>query len=136
MRDRVLFICTHNSSRSQIAQAILNHHGGDRYEAFSAGTTPTSVRPEAIKVLQEIGIDTSYLRSKPLTEYWGQKFDLVVTVCDNAKESCPFFPGAKKMVHAGFPDPVTEEDFRRGRDMITNWIMKNLFDDRMSFNHQ
>jgi arsenate reductase len=136
MKERVLFICTHNSARSQIAQAILNHHGGDRYEAFSAGTTPTSVRPEAIKVLQEIGIDISSLRSKPLTEYWGQKFDLVVTVCDNAKESCPFFPGAKKMVHAGFPDPVTEGDFRRGRDMITNWIMKNLFDDRMSFNHQ
>lgn len=122
MRKRVLFICTHNSARSLMAEAILNHYHGDRYEAFSAGTHPTSVRSEAVRVLAEAGIASGDLRSKSLMEYWGQRFDLVVTVCDNAKEACPFFHGAREMLHAGFPEPRTEDEFRKVRDMIVEWV--------------
>ncbi|MFW3145990.1 MAG: arsenate reductase ArsC [Thermoplasmatota archaeon] len=127
---KVLFLCTHNSCRSQMAEALLRHLHGDRYEVHSAGTEATRVNPFAIDVLREMGVDTGELRSKDLSEYRGQTFDEVVTVCDNAKEACPFFPGAKFQTHKGFTDPpdlVSQgveqmEAFRRIRDEIKEWL--------------
>lgn len=106
---RVLFLCTHNSSRSQIAEGLLRARGGDHYVVFSAGTHPRSVHPLAIQAMREIGIDISEAagyRAKSLEEFIGQPpMDLVVTVCDEAAEECPFFPGARHQEHWGFPDP-------------------------------
>ena len=106
---RVLFLCTHNSSRSQMAEGLLRAHGGDGYVVFSAGTHPRSVHPLAVQVMREIGIDISEAagyRAKSLDEFIGQPpIDLVVTVCDEAAEECPFFPGARRQEHWGFPDP-------------------------------
>ena len=104
-KQKVLFICTHNSARSQMAEGLLNALYGDRYEAYSAGTQPTEVNPYAIKVMAEMGIDISKHRSKSVEEFRGKKFDYVVTVCDHAKETCPFFPGGEKYLHQGFKDP-------------------------------
>ncbi|MHA2075050.1 MAG: arsenate reductase ArsC, partial [Candidatus Hodarchaeales archaeon] len=92
--QKIIFICTHNSARSQMAEAILKENFGDRFEVVSAGTKPTRVNPFAIEVLREINIDISKAQSKHINEFIGQEFDLVVTVCDSAKENCPFFPGA------------------------------------------
>ena len=106
---RVLFLCTHNSSRSQMAEGLLCARGGDRYAVFSAGTHPRSVHPLAVQVMREIGIDISEAagyRAKSLDEFIGQPpIGLVVTVCDEAAEECPFFPGARRQEHWGFPDP-------------------------------
>ena len=123
---RVLILCTGNSARSQMAEGPLRHHGGDRFEVFSAGTKPSQVRPEAIEVMQELGIDISGQRSKSVDEFSGQEFDYVITVCDNANESCPVFPGRTRRIHWGFEDPaVIKGDeamrvavFRRARDEI------------------
>jgi arsenate reductase (thioredoxin) len=129
-KKRVLFICTHNAARSQIAEGLLRAFHGDLYEVASAGTDPTGVSPYAVRVMSEIGIDMGVHRSKSIQEYFGQQFDYVVTVCDHAKESCPYFPGAKKMLHQSFADPSaltgTEEEimagFRQSRDAIRSWI--------------
>lgn len=126
MRQRVLILCTGNSCRSQMAEGVLRHFGSGRYEVFSAGTKPSSVHPIAVQVMREIGIDISGHRSKHVDEFKGQSFDYVVTVCDNAKEACPFFPGNTKRLHWEFPDPphgeaVSEsviKEFRKVRDMI------------------
>ncbi len=126
MKKRVLILCTGNSCRSQMAEGVLRHYGSSRYEVFSAGTKPSQVNPVAIQVMKEIGIDISKHRSKHVDEFKGLTFDYVITVCDNAKESCPFFPGNTKRLHWEFPDPphgeaVTEsviEEFRKVRDMI------------------
>ena len=127
---RVLFLCTHNSSRSQMAEGLLRARGGDRYTVFSAGTHPRNVHPLAIQVMREIGIDISEAagyRAKSLDEFTGQPpMDLVVTVCDDAAEECPYFPGARRQEHWGFPDPSavtgSEEErlaaFRSARDAI------------------
>ena len=104
IKKRVLILCTGNSCRSQMAEGILRHFAADRFEVFSAGTKPSQVNPIAIKVMKEIGIDISCHRSKHVDEFKGQKFNYVITVCDNAKESCPIFPGVKPM-HWPFPDP-------------------------------
>ncbi|HEU5440584.1 MAG TPA: arsenate reductase ArsC [Ktedonobacterales bacterium] len=128
-RKRVLFLCTHNSSRSQMAEGFLHARAGDRYAAFSAGTHPRGVHPLAIRAMAEVGIDMSDAaghRAKSMDEFIGQSPDLVVTVCDDAAEACPFFPGARRQVHWSFPDPSaaagTEEErlaaFRRVRDAI------------------
>lgn len=125
-KKKVLILCTGNSCRSQMAEGILRHYGDRHFEVFSAGTKPSSVNPLAIQVMKEIGIDISDHRSKPVDEFKGQTFDFVITVCDNAKESCPFFPGNTKRLHWEFPDPphdkeITEsvlEEFRIVRDMI------------------
>jgi len=101
----VLFLCTHNSARSQMAEGLLRAMGGDKFEAFSAGTEATRVRPLAIKAMAELGIDISAQHSKVLTEYLSQPFDYVITVCDAANESCPIFPGATNRLHWSFPDP-------------------------------
>ena len=92
---RVLFVCTHNSARSQIAHALLERDGAGRFEVYSAGTHPTGVHPSAVAVLADRGIDWRDARSTPVTEYLGQSFDVVVTVCDRAREACPVFPGAR-----------------------------------------
>lgn len=102
---RVLFVCTHNSARSQIAEALLEHYGGDDFEAHSAGTEATRVNPFAIEALREIGIDWSAARSKVITEFLDQRFDYVVTVCDRARETCPVFPGSENTLHWGLDDP-------------------------------
>ncbi|HEV8190941.1 MAG TPA: arsenate reductase ArsC [Ktedonobacterales bacterium] len=126
---RVLFLCTHNSSRSQMAEGYLRARGGERYEAFSAGTQARGINPLAIKALAERGIDISDSvshRSQTLQEFLGRQMDLVVTVCDEATEECPLFPGARHQEHWSFPDPSaatgTEEQrlavFRQVRDTI------------------
>lgn len=98
-KKRVLILCTGNSARSQMAEGALRHDGGDAFEVFSAGVSASFVRPEAVQAMSEIGIDISNHRSKPVDEFAGQQFDYVITVCDNAKESCPVFPGAAVRIH-------------------------------------
>jgi arsenate reductase len=123
---RVLFVCTHNSARSQMAEAFLRHHGDGTFEAFSAGTEATQVRPEAVVVMAELGIDISGQESKTYERYLGEPFEWVVTVCDRAKQTCPVFPGAKRSAHWAFDDPADADGseaerlavFRRVRDEI------------------
>ena len=123
---RALILCTGNSARSQMAEGLLRHDAGGRFEVFSAGTKPTQVRPEAIAVMHEIGIDISAHRSKSVDEFAGQPFDHVITVCDNARESCPVFPAGTRRVHWSIEDPAAvlggEETrvaaFRRVRDEL------------------
>jgi arsenate reductase len=130
-KKRVLILCTGNSARSQMAEGILRHDGGDAFEVFSAGVKPSFVRPEAIQAMSEIGIDISNHRSKSVDEFAGGRFDYVITVCDNAKESCPVFPGAAVRIHQSFEDPpapgVGDDNFRlsvfrRVRDEIRRWM--------------
>ncbi len=102
---RVLFVCTHNSARSQIAEALLKHDGGDDFEVYSAGTEPNPVNPYAIRVLADMGIDWSHAESKTINQFLGQRFDYVITVCDRAKATCPVFPGASTSLHWGLDDP-------------------------------
>ena len=125
IKKKVLILCTGNSCRSQMAEGALRHFHADRFEVMSAGTKPSSVNPIAIKVMKEIGIDISGHRSKHVDEFKHQKIDYVITVCDNAKESCPIFLGGKLM-HWPFPDPPHDkqmtpaviEEFRKVRDKI------------------
>ena len=121
-KKRVLILCTGNSARSQMAEGLLRHDGGDGFEVLSAGTRPGKVRAEAIEVMSEIGIDLSAHRSKHVDEYVGQTFDYVLTVCDNAREVCPIFPGAGVMIHRAFEDPIGIEGFRRVRDEIRAFL--------------
>src|SRR5262249_42948432 len=130
----VLFLCTHNSSRSQMAEGLLRARGGSRYAVFSAGTRPRSVHSLAVRAMADLGIDISGQRAKGLDAFAGQTFDLVVTVCDDAAEECPFFPGAGRQEHWSFPDPSaaagSEEErlavFRRVRDAIAARIAQFL----------
>lgn len=129
-KPRILFICTANAARSQMAEGLLRKKYGDRYEVFSAGTRQSKVSTRAIAVMQEIGIDISHHRSKTVAEFEGADFDLAVTLCDNAHAICPIVPGAKKTLHRGFADPHltpgTEEEvldgYRKVRDEISSWI--------------
>lgn len=131
---RVLFLCTHNSARSQMAEGLLRALGGDRFAAFSAGTEATRVRPDAIAAMAELGIDISGQESKTLDRYLGEPFDRVITVCDDANESCPVFLGARERLHWSFPDPskATGSDeerlatYRRVRDDIRARIETEL----------
>jgi arsenate reductase (thioredoxin) len=133
-RVRVLFLCTHNSARSQMAEGLLRNLAGDRFEVFSAGTEATSVRQEAISVMAEIGMDISAQESKTLERYLGEPFERVITVCDEANEVCPFFPGARQRLHWSFPDPSTAtggyrerlRTFRNVRDEIRTRIEGEL----------
>lgn len=126
MKKRILFLCTHNSARSQMAEGLLRKMAGDRFEGFSAGTERTRVQPLAIEAMREVGIDITDHRSKTLDEFAGQNFDYVITVCDRANESCPIFPGTTERIHWSFDDPTavtgTEEQklraFRTVRDAI------------------
>ena len=136
-RQRVLFLCTHNSARSQMAEGLLRHLGGEDYEAFSAGTEATHVRPLAIKAMSESDIDIRSQDSKTLDRYLGEQFDAVITVCDQAAEACPVFPGAKRRLHWSFPDPSkvqgSEDDqlavYRTVRDDIRQRIEQDLLAD-------
>jgi arsenate reductase len=103
---RVLFVCTGNSARSQMAEALLRQIGRGAFETFSAGTDPRGVNPLTVRALANVGIDASAARSKSVTEFLGQSFDYVVTVCDRARESCPVFPGGAESLHWGFDDPA------------------------------
>ncbi len=128
--QRVLILCTGNSARSQMAEGLLKRIAGDRFEVRSAGTKPGSVRPEAVSVMREIGIDISGNRSKSVDEFAGEAFDYVLTVCDNAKETCPVYLGHGNRLHRGFEDPAavqgSEEErlsaFRRVRDQIEAYL--------------
>jgi arsenate reductase (thioredoxin) len=138
MKKKVLFLCTHNSCRSQMAEGIVNHFLGDRFQAFSAGTEKTRVNPLAIKILTEIGIDISSHYSKTLDEFSGKKLDHVISLCGSANEQCPIFFGGVKRVHIGFDDPSrtngTEEEvlteFRRVRDEIKERVITYLLDSK------
>ena len=109
VKRRVLFLCTRNSARSQMAEGLLRVLGDERFEAFSAGTEATQVRPLAIRAMAELGIDISHQQSKSLERYLGEYFDAVITVCDQANEVCPVFSGAKERLHWSFPDPSKAE---------------------------
>ena len=134
MTQRVLFLCTHNSARSQMAEGLLRSLGADRFEAFSAGTEATGVRPLAIRAMAELGIDIAMQESKTLDRYLAERFDKVITVCDDANEACPFFYGARERLHWSFPDPSkatgTKEDqlavYREVRDAIQSRIEQEL----------
>jgi arsenate reductase (thioredoxin) len=130
-KKRVLILCTGNSARSQMAEGILRHDSGGQFEVESAGTNPGTVRPEAIEAMREIGIDISNHRSKSVDEFTQQNFDYVITVCDNAAENCPVFPGKATRIHQSFEDPppasVGDDSFRmsvfrRVRDEIREWM--------------
>lgn len=108
-KKRLLVLCTGNSARSQMGEGLFRAEGGGAFEVFSAGTRPGSVRPEAIEAMKEIGIDISSHRSKSVDEFAGQAFDYVVTVCDNARDSCPVFPAGTAHVHWSFEDPAAVE---------------------------
>ena len=125
-KKRALVLCTGNSARSQMGEGLFRAEGGERFEVFSAGTKPGYVRPEAIAVMKELGIDISNHRSKSVDEFDGQAFDYVVTVCDNARDNCPVFPAGTERIHWSFEDPAAVEGseterlsaFRRIRDQI------------------
>ena len=128
---RILILCTGNSARSQMAEGLLRHEAGNRFEVQSAGVTPSSVRPEAIEAMKEIDIDISNQRSKSADEFVGQDFDYIITVCDNAKETCPVFPGKAQRIHKNFEDPppasIGDHNsrmaiFRKVRDEIRDWL--------------
>jgi len=129
-KKRVLILCTGNSARSQMAEGLLRHDAGDRFEVFSAGTRPSQVRPEAIAVMRELGIDISGHRSKGADEFAGRSFDYVLTVCDNARESCPIFLGKAMRINQSFQDPAGVqgseaerlEVFRRVRDKMRRYL--------------
>jgi arsenate reductase len=129
-KKRILFICTANAARSQMAEGLLRAKYGERYEVFSAGTRQSKVSTRAIAVMQEIGIDISHHRSKTLAEFEGATFNLAITLCDNAHAVCPIVAGAKKTIHKGFADPHltpgTEKEvldgYRKVRDEIAAWI--------------
>jgi arsenate reductase len=129
-KKRVLILCTGNSARSQMAEGLLRHYAGKRFEVESAGTKPSAVRPEAIAALRELGIDISGHRSKSVEEFDGQHFDYVITVCDSARESCPVFFGAADRLHRSFDDPAAFNGseggrlalFRRVRDELRAYL--------------
>ena len=129
-KKRVLILCTGNSARSQMAEGLLRHDAGDRFTVESAGTKPGTVRPEAIAVMKEVGIDITSHRSKHVDEFGGQDFDYVLTVCDNAKEGCPVFFGKATRLHHNFNDPAAVEgseekrleEFRRVRDELRAYL--------------
>jgi arsenate reductase len=129
-RQRVIFVCTHNSARSQMAEGMLREWGGNRFEVFSAGTEATGVRPEAIAVMDEIGIDIAGHTSKTLEPFMGESFNWLITVCDQAKESCPTIPGVAQQAHWSIDDPSGAEGdhdarleaFRAARDRLRDRI--------------
>ena len=130
-KKKVLFLCNNNSIRSQIAEGILKTYYKDKYESFSAGIRPTLINPYAVEVMKDIGIDISDQYSKSINEFKDKRFDYLVTVCDKAKETCPFFPG-DKIIHRSFKDPLIQDgsieenldSFRKIRDEIKDWIIE------------
>jgi arsenate reductase len=127
---KVLFLCTENACRSQMAEGLVNHDLAGQVKAFSAGIRPSRVNPRAIQVMAELGIDISHHRSKSVDDLAGEKFDLVITVCDQAQEQCPLFPGDTEVMHIGFPDPArssgSERIFRKVRDGLREQLVPLL----------
>ncbi len=125
-RQRILFLCTGNSARSQMAEGLLRHIAGNQFEVFSAGTRPAGLNPNAVTAMAEVGINIAGSRSKSVDEFAGQQFEYVFTVCDNARESCPIFPGGAKRLHQSFEDPAAAPAdqqlgvFRKVRDQIAD----------------
>ncbi len=136
-RKRVLFLCTHNSSRSQMAEGLLRYYGGTRFEVFSAGTSPSRVHPMAVEVMEERGIDLKGHRSKSIDAFLGQGFDFIVTTCDDARDRCPVFPGQAERLHWGLEDPAgaggsreeKREVFRRVREELEELIRSHFLAD-------
>jgi arsenate reductase len=135
MKHRILFLCTGNSARSQMAEALLRLIAGDHFEAESAGTHPTGLNPMTVEAMREIGVDVSNHRSKHVQEFIGQPFNYVITVCDRAKETCPVFPGGVTLRHWSFEDPAAAppetrlQTFRRVRDEIADRLRQFLIED-------
>lgn len=133
-KKKILILCTGNSARSQMAEGLLKHITSNEYEVFSAGTNPSSVRVEAIQALREIGIDISQNRSKSVDEFADAKIDYILTVCDSAKENCPYFPARIKVIHHSFDDPAAVDGtdaekldaFRRVRDEIQKYLAEDF----------
>ena len=133
-KKKILILCTGNSARSQMAEGLLKNIAQKRYEIFSAGTKPSIVRPEAIKALAEIGIDISGNRSKSVEEFVNNEIDYVLTVCDHAKDNCPYFPAKTRVIHHSFEDPAEVsggeerrlEAFRKIRDEIKKYFENNF----------
>jgi arsenate reductase len=131
---KVLFLCTENACRSQMAEGLVNHELAGQVKAFSAGIRPSRVNPRAVQVMNELGIDISHHRSKSVDDLAGEQFDLVITVCDNAAQQCPMFPGNTEILHISFPDPAkasgTEEEimaaFRQVRDDLKEQLLPLL----------
>ena len=129
-KKKVLILCTGNSARSQMAEGLLRHDAADHFEVESAGTKPGQVRPEAIAVMKEVGLDIAGHRSKSVDEFAGRRFDYVLTVCDNARETCPIYPGHANRLHCNFEDPAAVQGsqterlaaFRRVRDDIRDYL--------------
>jgi arsenate reductase len=121
MKKKVLFLCTHNSARSQMAEGVLRNLFGNKYEVFSAGSEPAGVNPNTIKVMEEIGIDISNHYSKNVKDFIGENFDYVITVCGGSEESCPFFPGGSQQLHKDFEDPSS---FSGNKEWIEKFFEK------------
>ncbi|MFQ6615358.1 MAG: arsenate reductase ArsC [Fidelibacterota bacterium] len=140
-RKKVLFLCTGNSCRSQMAEGLLRHLAGDRFQVFSAGTHPTRIHPMTIRIMKEWGIDVSNHTANHVDEYLDHDIDIVITVCDNAEEICPVFPGAVKRIHWGIPDPFSgwsEDDrfmerYRTTRNLIRERIEEFLTQNRVTY---
>jgi arsenate reductase len=138
MKQRILFLCTHNSCRSQMAEGLVNHFLGDSFQAFSAGTEATRVNPLAAKVMAELGIDITGHYSKTIDEFAGETFDYVITLCGDAFEKCPLFFGGVQRVHIGFDDPSRlqgsdEEvlpEYRRVRDKLRQRLTQFLTEEQ------
>jgi len=123
---RILFVCTGNSARSVMAEALVRTKGGDAFDVHSAGTDPRGINPLTLEVLAEAGIDASWARSKSVTEYLGQKFDYVVTVCDEARQVCPVFPGVHESLHWGYEDPAEAEGSEEERLAVFRRVLLQL----------
>lgn len=138
MKQRILFLCTHNSCRSQMAEGLVNHYLGDRFQAFSAGTEATRVNLLAIRAMAQLGINITHHTSKTLTRFAGQKFDYVITLCGDANEQCPLFFGGVERIHMGFPDPATAsgtddeilQEFCHVRDEIKTKLLEFFNSDK------
>jgi thioredoxin type arsenate reductase len=123
---RVIFVCTGNSARSQMAEALLRHDGGARFEVVSAGVDPRGVHPMTIKALAKVGIDITGARSKSVSEFLGQRFDYVITVCDRARAICPVFPGGSETLHWGLDDPAEAEGTEAERMAVFDRVLKEV----------
>ena len=126
MKQRVLFLCTGNSARSQMAEGLLRHMAGDVFEAFSAGTHPVGLNPGAVEAMKDIGVDISRQRSKHVAEFLSGRFDYVITVCDRAKESCPIFPDAGALLHWSFTDPAAVEGTEAEREKVFHRVRDEI----------
>lgn len=133
-KKKILFVCTQNSARSQMAEGLMRAMYGDQYQVFSAGTAPYRVNPFAIEAMKCLGIDISSHRSKSIDEFEDMKIDYAITVCDSAKENCPYFPGADVMLHHSFSDPAAASgsdeiilaEFEKVRDEIKTWLQESV----------